>query len=267
MASLADLHRASLPERAFVSYVLVDDLSSDDTVASVSRRFADISIIRGSGNLYWAGGMRYGWELAVSNQQFDYLFVFNDDVRFYPNALRELIDVATNCSEHHQLFAVVGSVFDPSTGNTSYGGRRRSSWWHPLKFDDLIEPNGEVQQADVFNMNAALIPRRVLDRIGFLAPYFVHSGADFEFGLRLRESGGVILVAPGVVGTCKLNPISESKKLLPHSISGRIRYLLNPKCEPPRQRWEVYRRYGGFFWFLLFLIPYISIWLPRFHKR
>lgn len=267
MASLGDLHQASLPEEVKVSYVLVDDSSSDDTIASVSERFPDVYIVSGSGNLYWAGAMRYGWENAVSNQQFDYLFVFNDDVRFYENAVQGLIDVASNYSVPDQPLIVVGSVFDPSTGKTSYGGRCRSSQWHPLKFADLIEPNGLVQQADVCNMNAALISCSALDRVGFLAPYFVHSGADFEFGLRLRKSGGVILVAPGVVGTCKPNPTADARQPLPRSISGRVRYLLDPKREPPRQRWEMYRRHGGPLWLLLFLIPYISIWLTRWHNR
>jgi len=267
IASLGDLYKADLPERTYVSFVLVDDSSSDDTVASVSSRFPDVSIIHGSGNLYWAGAMRYGWEQAVYNQQLDYLFVFNDDVRFYANVLQELIDVAMNSSDPDQPLAVVGSVIDPCTGKTSYGGRCRSSQWHPLKFAQLIEPNGVVQQADVFNMNAALISRSALDRVGFLAPYFVHSGADFEFGLRLRKSGGVILVAPGVVGTCKPNPITDARQPLLGSISERLRYLLDPKREPPKQRWEMYRHHGGPFWFLLFLIPYISIWFPRWHNR
>jgi GT2 family glycosyltransferase len=127
----------------------------------------------------------------------------------------------------------------------------------------LIEPNGDVQQADAFNMNAALISRSALDRIGFLAPYFVHSGADFEFGLRLKQAGGVILVAPGVVGSCSPNPLSDPLQPLPLGIQGRLRYLFDPKREPPRQRWAMYRRHGGPFWLLLFLIPYITIWLPR----
>lgn len=243
--------------------VLVDDDSSDGTARSVSERFPVVTIIRGSGSLYWAGGMRYGWEQQLSQQPFDYLFVYNDDTRLKPDALRQLIEVAQGWGGHTKPLAVVGTVVDPHTGKPTYGGRRRSSHWHPLKFAHLIEPSGEVQQADVFNMNAALLSRGALDRIGFLAPYFVHSGADFEFGLRLRQAGGVILVAPGVVGSCSPNPISDPHQPLPRSIRGRLRYLLDPKREPPRQRWGMYRRHGGPFWLLLFLILYITIWLPR----
>ena len=231
-------------------------------LTALQLQFPKVCIIPGSGCLYWAGGMRYGWENHLSQQSFDYLFVYNDDTWFNPDALSHLIQVAQGWGGQTWPLAVVGTVVDPQTGKPTYGGRRRSSRWHPLKFCNLMAPSGEVQEADVFNMNAALISRGALDRIGFLAPFFVHSGADFEFGLRLRDAGGVILVAPGVVGICSPNPLSDPHQPLPRSIRGRLRYLLDPKREPPRQRWAMYRRHGGFFWLLLFFIPYITIWLP-----
>ena len=268
LSSLSDLSRQQGRNKTFsLSVFLVDDASSDDTSQAVASHHPDVTVIPGNGSLYWAGGMRYGWETILSKQRFDFLFVFNDDIRLYSFALSHLLEVAREFPNADQPFAVVGTVVDPRTGIPTYGGRKRSSRFHPLKFAHLIVPNNEVQQADVFNMNAALIPRSALESIGFLAPYFVHSGADFEFGLRLRQSGGVILVPPGVVGTCTFNPLSDPRQPLPRNISGRIRYLLDPKREPPGQRWQMYRRYGGPFWLLLFLIPYISVWLPQWRKR
>jgi GT2 family glycosyltransferase len=266
IAALQSLSGQSGLANAFLDHLVVDDFSSDGTRKAIKKHFPNVQVITGNGKLFWAGGMRYGWEWIASNTDFDYLFVYNDDAILNSNALSRLLQVAQNWPDQNHPLAVVGTVVDPSTGKPSYGGRRTSSRWHPLKFANLIEPNGEVQQADVFNMNAALISRSALDRIGFLAPYFVHSGADYEFGLRLRQAGGVILVAPDVVGTCRPNPISDSSHSLPRSISGRLQYLLDPKREPPRQRWEMYRRHGGPFWLLLFLVPYISIWLPRGRK-
>ncbi len=260
LLSLSDLHQQQRNMVNELSIFLIDDASSDGTSDAVAYKYPDVTIIPGDGNLYWAGGMRHGWDRTLYKEKFDYLFVFNDDIRLHSFALSHLIHVARKWPNVDQPLAVVGSVVDPSTGKTSYGGWRRSSRWHPLKFGHLIDPNGEVQQADVFNMNAALISRRALESIGFLAPYFVHSGADLEFGLRLREAGGVILVAPGVVGTCKPNPISDARQPLPRSIIGRLQYLSDPKREPLRQRWEMYRHHGGAFWLVLFLVPYITIW-------
>lgn len=266
LAALGSLSRQTGLSNIDLDHFLVDDASSDGTTELVKQKFPEVLIIPGTGHLYWAGGMRLGWNCIVNARAFDYLFVYNDDTCFCPDALSHLLDVARGWKDQRQPIAVVGTVVDPSTRLPAYGGRLRSSRWHPLKFSHLIKPNGEVQHADVFNMNAALISRSAIDRIGFLAPYFVHSGADYEFGLRLRKAGGVILVAPNVVGTCCQNPISDSNQPLPRTLIGRWQYLLDPKREPPRQRWEMYRRHGGAFWLLLFLIPYISIWLPRWRK-
>lgn len=266
IAALNSLSCQSGLNNVSLEHILVDDGSSDGTTKAIEETFSNVLVIPGTGGLYWAGGMRYGWERIVKNKPFDFLFVYNDDTIFQPDALSQLLKVAQTWLHSSQPFVVVGTVVDPKTGIPTYGGRRRSSRYHPLKFAHLIEPNGAVQQADVFNMNAALISPNALDRIGFLAPYFVHSGADYEFGLRLRDSGGLILVAPDVVGTCKANPISDARQPLPRTFKERLRYLLDPKREPPLQRWKMYRRHGGAFWMLLFLIPYISIWLP-FQRR
>lgn len=246
-----------------LQHVLVDDASLDGSAAAVQQAFPDVQIVSGTGSLYWAGGMRLGWKQVVRHKEFDYLFVYNDDTEFKLGALKQLLDEAQAWPNAHQPVAVVGTVIDPDNQHPSYGGRLRSSHWHPLKFAHLITPDGTVQLADVANMNVALISRSALDQIGFLAPYFVHSGADYEWCLRLRKAGGVVLVAPNVIGICRLNPRSNPEKLLPKGLRGRLSYLLDPKGEPPLQRWAMYRRHGGPLWLLLFVIPYLTIWLPR----
>jgi GT2 family glycosyltransferase len=246
-----------------LQHVLVDDASLDDTATAVQQAFPGVQIVSGSGSLYWAGGMRLGWEKVVLHKELDFLFVYNDDTEFNPRALKDLLDTAQAWCKEDQPIAVIGTVIDPKSRHPSYGCRLRSSRWHPLKFANLITPNGTVQLADVANMNAALISRSALNRIGFLSPYFVHSGADYEWCLRLRKAGGAIVSAPNVVGTCSLNPRSDPQRRLPKGLRGRIEYLLDPKGEPLRQRWGMYRRHGGPLWLLLFLAPYFTIWLPR----
>ena len=74
-------------ERLFTNIVadldvwLVDDGSSDGTGARVKERFPSVNVIRGTGSLYWARGMRLAWERAVeSHEHYDYFLWLNDDV-------------------------------------------------------------------------------------------------------------------------------------------------------------------------------------------
>ena len=262
LAALRSLKRQVGMHNIVFDHYLVDDKSTDGTKELVRHEYPDVRILEGTGSLYWAGGMRFGWKHIQRQKPYDYLLVYNDDVCLHPEAVSHLIDVATLTSKGQPVI-VSGTVVDPCTGKPTYGGRLRSSSWHPLKFSHLIVPNEYIQYADVCNMNVALISRETLVKIGFFASFFIHSGADYEYGLRLRSSGGFILVAPGVLGTCEANPISDTNQPLPLTMAGRIRYMFDPKREPPSQRWAVYRRYGGPLWFLLFLIPYLTIFFPR----
>lgn len=264
LAALSDLHEQVLPAGVSLSHVIVDDGSVDGTAAAVSKRFPDVEIVQGSGQFFWAGGMRHGWEQVVRNTVFDYLFVYNDDVHLEQSAISCLLDASTGLAEPH---IVVGSFLSEDGSVTTYGGRRRSSRWHPLKFAEIIEPDDTVQEADTLNMNGALISKSALSRVGFLSEYYVHSGADFEYGLKLRKAGGRVLVAARHIGYCDLNPASSSLPEHSEKLTDSLKQLFDQKREPFRQRLFYYRQHGGLLWPVFFISPYVTIWFRHLHKR
>lgn len=261
LAVLSDLHAQDLPAGVTLAHVIVDDGSSDGTAEAVRARFPDVEIVPGDGQLYWAGGMRHGWTQSASRKAFDYLFVYNDDVRLDKSAIADLVKSSLSLMERRAEPHVIAGSFRSADGRaTTYGGRRRSSLWHPLKFAHLVEPDGTLQRADTLNMNGALISRSALSRVGFLSDYFVHSGADFEFGLKLRKAGGAVFVSERHIGRCDLNP--ETNALPEHSrtLKDGLRRLFDRKREPFRQRLHYYRRHGGLLWPVYWVAPYITIW-------
>lgn len=260
VSALRDLNLQLLPQSAILDHFLVDDGSTDGTEKAIRAEFPDVKVLRGTGELYWAGGMRFGWERAIKDREFDYLFVYNDDARLEPDALACLLDAAQSTQAP---CVVAGSFQDAEGRRTTYGGRRRSSRWHPLKFGELVEPNDAVQQADTLNMNGALISRSALDAVGFLSDYFVHSGADFEFGLKLRKAGGEVLVAPRHIGRCEFNPRSEVMPQDALTLTEGWRRLFDPKREPFRQRLAYYRNHAGWLWPVRLVMPYLTF-LPRY---
>jgi len=118
-----------------------------------------------------------------------------------------------------------------------------------------------VQQAETLNMNGALISRGALDAVGFLSDYFVHSNADFEYGLKLRKEGGQVLLAPRHIGRCAMNPVSLTNPTDAPDLLAALKMLRDPKREPVGQRFRMYRSHGGWLWPLFFVSPYITIWL------
>ncbi|MDY6867264.1 MAG: hypothetical protein SVT56_05075, partial [Chloroflexota bacterium] len=169
-------------------------------------------------------------------------------------------------STHGRLHVIVGAFTNHDSTETTYGGCRRSSRWHPLRFK-RIGITGEMEQVDTLNMNAALITSLAIKKTGFLSEYFIHSGADFEYGLKIRKAGGTIWQTPNAIGFCERN--SMIGRSLESGISKKERFirLLSDKEKPARVRARYYKEYGGILWPLLWVAPYLKILVTRQRKK
>jgi len=255
---LREIHTQELPEGVTLRITLVDDGSSDGTSEKVRKSFSDIEIVEGTGELFWAGGMRYGWEHSVKSKQFDALLVFNDDISLFKESLKHLIKNYLDARNKFGEKCAVSGAFCTRVDYTkvTYGGLKRSSKWHPLRFKK-VTPNGFLQSLDTINMNFVLISREALDDVGFLASYFRHSGADYEFGLRLQRNGGKLLLSEKVLGICERNLKKGTSSEDGIGYWKRLERLTSIKEQPFKQRFLYYKSYAGVFWFFLFLLPYL----------
>jgi GT2 family glycosyltransferase len=77
---LSALWKQDLPQGCDVEICVVDDNSSDGTYEAISAQFPKTKVLTGSGELFWAGAMRLGWQGYVQNRNPDYLLVYNDDI-------------------------------------------------------------------------------------------------------------------------------------------------------------------------------------------
>lgn len=257
LRALSSLHEQALPPGCKLEVCLVDDGSTDGTTDAVRSNFPDVHIIQGTGDLFWAGGMRHGWDLYVKDQDFDYLLVINDDITLFSGALKSLISsVSILRTDGVASFAVSGAFSHPDTGETTYGGVIRSSSWHPLKFRK-IAPNGQLQECATINMNCTLISKAALDLVGFLSADFVHKAADFDFGLRLAKAGGFVALSPEYVGECETNTEQGSPRERGIDLGTRWARFFSPKGGGQFSfRLLYYRRHAGFLWPFYLLLSY-----------
>jgi GT2 family glycosyltransferase len=261
LRSLADLHAQILPEGVTLLISIVDDGSSDGTGDAIRSAFPDVNIINGNGGLYWAGGMRYGWDQWVKHQEFDALLVYNDDIRLNTNAIQELIATSRHArSVHGELVAVSGAFTDTDGQVVTYGGYRQTSKWHRLRFS-MVQPIGTPCQIDTLNMNCALISAQSLREVGFLSHYFRHGGADMEFGIRLCKAGGSIWLTSSAIGTCERNETENTSNREHIGYRELYRLLFGIKGEPPSIRARYFRDHGGILWPILWAGPYLRFML------
>jgi len=161
---------------------LVDDNSSDGTSEALGSQFPDTNIIRGSGILYWNGGMRLAWLSAIPSKPDFYLWL-NDDTILLPAAVAHLLK---SYREYDARTIVVGRCVDPLTGVTTYGGYVRQAGVSRVSFRHL-----EVGEhlCDTMNGNCVLFPASVVSDIGINSPLFIHQYGDNDYGLRARRAG------------------------------------------------------------------------------
>ncbi len=259
LASLASLF-AQKPQVEIeeLAVYLVDDGCTDGTPQAVAENFPRVIVIPGTGYLYWVGGMRMAFEIAMRNKGFDFYLWLNDDTNLYFDALERLVSTSLSLGSES---IIVGSTHHPETGCHTYGGVRRSNRWRPLKFIPLI-PGNTLLQADTMNGNCVLIPRRIAHTLGNLDPVFTHRFGDFDYGLRARQFNFDVIVAKGYIGTCKRNDLRGSwmdPSLLPLS---RLQKVITPIGFPPRE-WAIFaKRYSGFFWPVYWVLAYRRVIFP-----
>lgn len=234
------------------------DAGTDGTDDAVKANFPGVSLIQGSGDLYWCGGMRKAWaEAQLGNYDF-YLWA-NDDVDLADDAIGNLIACYQSLVDMGEsVGAVTGTMLDPLTKSACYGGRNSISKCRRLKFSPPVYALNTPVECDTINGNLVLVPASSVSVIGTLSEVYTHSLGDFDYGFRLNGEGLKTWVAPGYHGACLTNSKDGTWRDTTLSIKDRLSLLKRPNLmDPENEILYFVRKYGGRTWPLL----WVKIWL------
>ena len=213
-------------EKYEVGVFVVDGGSNDGTPTAIRDLFPKVHIEIHPG-LYWAGGMRQAWKNALATNEYDFLWLVNDDTYLDKNSLNVLLSTHDYSIKKYGMGGIyTGCTKDPHSGKLTYGAKRLIS---PDRLKGvLMPPNGNVQECDLCNGNSLLVSREVFESIGGLYTKCTHGIADWEYSLRAKRRGFPVLMAPEFIGECERdhgkNWMSQGK-----SLKERLAYMNSPK--------------------------------------
>ena len=159
---------------------LTDDGCSDGTREDVAKRYPDVHIINGDGNLFWSRGMYMAWSEAIKDN-YDYYLWLNDDVELYPHFWKELIA----CEQLGGGDCIISGLIEDEKGDIIYGGFDKAK--------KKIQRANTLQSIWLMNGNVVLVPKVIVEQIGIIDPVYHHDSGDADYGLLAQEQGYAVL--------------------------------------------------------------------------
>jgi GT2 family glycosyltransferase len=238
---------------------LVDDNSSDGTAEAVKSEYPGVTVIKGSGNLFWAGGMRLAWrEVINTNQNFDYYLLLNDDTLLLTDALKNLFADLTFLKK--EKFILIGSTKDMVTGEFSYGGRLLKNNYNSNA--EIVKPNGySPQLCHLGNANIMLVPGAVVNDIGILSDDYTHGIADYDYTLKARKAGIPSYICAYYCGYCA-DDHGVNWKSADHTLRQRIQYLYSHKGLSYKEYLIFIRKFFPFYLLQAWLLLWTKTFFP-----
>lgn len=208
-----------------VDIFLLDDASSDGTSDAVINKYPFVKIVKGTGQLFWAGGMRAIWRHAIAVKNYDLFFLFNDDITLFDNAFENLMRHYTERNKEGVM--LIGSTLSAESKKLTYGG----NLFYNLKHSNYyrVVPNeNEFIQCHSGNANILVVDKFTVEKIGIFPDNYVHCLADFDYTLTAYKNGIDVVIPPGYYAYCEddhgVNWMSGKFPL-----KKRIEYLYSPK--------------------------------------
>lgn len=228
LACLKHLFSAHEPHSKEITLTvyLTDDGSTDGTGIAVETAYPNINVLKGNGELYWAGGMRNSWSTAIE-KDYDYFFLLNDDTILYPNVFEQFLTSVQQSKETFKQEGIyLGATEDPINKSNTYGGAVLLDKF-TYKFKHL-NPNGSLQQVDLGNANIMFVSKNVVHEIGILSKEYIHGVADYDYTLRAVKKDIPVLLMPETCGSCIHDHEDNYEKFPEKSFRERKKFLMHP---------------------------------------
>jgi GT2 family glycosyltransferase len=188
--------------------IVVDDGSTDGTAEALAQDYAEVTVIKGDGNLWYTAGTNVGLAAAIERNP-DYVLAINNDSEFDPEFLQYMLSTAranpksvvggvlVNWDDRKSVFQVAPKW------NVWWGGMRH---WVKQTLDTLPKTPWEVE---LIVGNCVLFPAEVIREVGLMDQTRLPQYGDAEYTPRMRKAGWRLFIDPRAKVFCKPNDVPE----------------------------------------------------------
>jgi N-acetylglucosaminyl-diphospho-decaprenol L-rhamnosyltransferase len=221
-----------LDSLAGVETVVVDNGSSDGTVAFVRERYPEVRLVESENR-----GLGAGWNIGIRETKAPYVLLLNADAWMTEGSLDRLVDFA----ESRTRAAVVGPRLSNPDGTLQRSVRGYPSVWRlatEYLFLRKLAPRSsalnafyaggfdhdEVRSVEVVMGACMLVRREAIDEVGDCdEDYFLFS-EETDWCFRFREAGWEVVFFPGAECT-HVRGASHSGRLYRENLRGHLLFL------------------------------------------
>ncbi|MGQ0577421.1 MAG: glycosyltransferase family 2 protein [Betaproteobacteria bacterium] len=169
--------------------ILVDDGSTDGTAEAVRSRIDAVSVIRGSGNWWWAGSLQQGLNAvrAIHPDRGDILLITNDDIQFEDDFLQ----TAAAILRARPRCLLLARAKNPLTGEIAETGIEAD--FRALTFEVAAEPE-RINCLSTRGLFLRWADAQVIG--GFYPRLLPHYLSDYEWTIRATRRGFKCITVP-----------------------------------------------------------------------
>lgn len=209
-----------------INVYLTDDASTDGTSGAIRNKYPQVNILKGTGSLFWAGGMRNSWDEALKHE-YDGFLLLNDDTFLSNNVFEDISKTELySLKKYNKKGIYIGSTKNRSTCKLTYGGAILTNKLL-LKYEKLI-PKNEPQPCVLGNANIMYVPTEVVNKIGVLYNKYQHGVADYDYTLTAKKKNIPVLITPNFCGLCENDNKNKYDTFNHLSFKKRIKFLYSP---------------------------------------
>lgn len=213
--------------------LMIDDGSTDDTIPTILKKIKKTTIIRGDGNLWWAGAIQLGinWLKKNIKNSKEIILITNDDITFD----RDYLNSGINRMEEVKNSILVTGYKNKTNVDPFFCFDNSSGL-----FIDKSDPR---YVKNCFAMNSVFLKFNYFETIGDFYPKLLpHYLADIEFSFRAIKKGYKIITCKNVNVTWELSStgIHKSIKDINCNFLNFLKTIFNKKYSSNPMYWSIF---------------------------